>query len=298
MNANIRNALLAGFGAIVIGAGSSAWGGTITDLVKKAEDSGSKESSRSQPSRSSAPAPAPAPSRGGNAGRVRDAAPAPAPPPAAAPAPRSNDSGRDRGVIGGTLQRNFGTVDEGYDRDPDRGRPSQGRPPQGRPPHVVPVLPPGHRDYYWNGSRYYYHGGTWYQPYGGSYIVVGVPYGLFVGTLPGYYTSFWYGGTRYFYADDMYYTYEPARRGYVVAQSPYEDEQEGSSATGPDDDLFIYPAQGQSEQQQADDRYECHRWAAQQSGYDPIDDAYDRELRANYLRAMTACLTGRGYSVR
>ena len=34
-------------------------------------------------------------------------------------------------------------------------------------------------------------------------------------------------------------------------------------------DLFIYPSQGQSEEQQSRDRYECHTWASQQTGFDP-----------------------------
>jgi hypothetical protein len=29
-----------------------------------------------------------------------------------------------------------------------------------------------------------------------------------------------------------------------------------------------------------------------------VDADYDADQRADYLRAMTACLTGRGYSVR
>jgi len=35
------------------------------------------------------------------------------------------------------------------------------------------------------------------------------------------------------------------------------------------DDLFIYPAKGQSAAQQDKDRYECHRWAVNQTGFDP-----------------------------
>ena len=34
-------------------------------------------------------------------------------------------------------------------------------------------------------------------------------------------------------------------------------------------DFFIYPNKGQSAQQQSQDRYECHVWAANQSGFDP-----------------------------
>lgn len=33
--------------------------------------------------------------------------------------------------------------------------------------------------------------------------------------------------------------------------------------------LAIYPANGQSPEQQQRDRYECHQWAIQQSGFDP-----------------------------
>lgn len=165
-----------------------------------------------------------------------------------------------------------------------------------RPPRIIQRMPSGYRDYHWGGNRYYYAGGYWYRPYGSSFISIGAPYGLFVGTLPGYYSSFWYDNTRYFYADSTYYTYEPVRRGYVVARSPYGDDEEYENETL-GDDLYIYPARGQSEQQQADDRYECHRWAASESKYDPLDDEYDADLREDYQRAMTACLTGRGYTV-
>src|SRR6266852_5159454 len=34
-------------------------------------------------------------------------------------------------------------------------------------------------------------------------------------------------------------------------------------------DVFVYPARGQSQQQQERDRYECHRWAVGQTGFDP-----------------------------
>jgi hypothetical protein len=34
-------------------------------------------------------------------------------------------------------------------------------------------------------------------------------------------------------------------------------------------DVFMYPARGQGQQQQDRDRYECHSWAAGQTGFDP-----------------------------
>ncbi len=33
--------------------------------------------------------------------------------------------------------------------------------------------------------------------------------------------------------------------------------------------MYIYPAKGQSQAQQDKDRYECHSWAVQQTGFDP-----------------------------
>lgn len=138
-------------------------------------------------------------------------------------------------------------------------------------------------------------------------------------------------------------------------------------------ELFIYPNDGQSAEQQQKDRYECHVWAAEQTGFDPtravtalptapaqgdkndvgsliggaalgtavgaiagkdiaesaaigagasvlgsrlknkraqqkaqkayeadiaFNQAYATSKRADYDRAMGACLTGRGYTVK
>src|SRR5580658_3064193 len=67
--------------------------------------------------------------------------------------------------------------------------------------------------------------------------------------------------------------------------------------------LLIYPKNGQSQDQQAADRYACHSWAQGQTGFDPTDPnsaASPREAahRSDYRRAMSACLEARGYSVR
>jgi hypothetical protein len=62
--------------------------------------------------------------------------------------------------------------------------------------------------------------------------------------------------------------------------------------------LYIYPAAGQTQSQLADDRYQCHTWAADQSGYDPTLGAGDRDEAENYTRAFTACLEGRNYVVK
>jgi len=159
-----------------------------------------------------------------------------------------------------------------------------------RPPRYVTTLPAGYRRHNWNGNPYYYHSGYWYRPNGASYVVAAAPYGLYVPYLSSY-SSLWFGSTRYYYSEGNYYNYEPARRGYVVARSPYVESDNDA------EDLYFYPAQGQGEQQQTDDRYECHRWAVDQAQYDPVDSTYDGERRSDYDRAITACMTGRGYSV-
>jgi hypothetical protein len=311
----IRSVLAVTLGALVLaGAAQAGDGGSIAEAIREAKSGRDEGEGNAAPPRQSQPRQsAPRADRGergdsrgdraarGNSGDrgesrssqrfSRSAPPAGnAAPVQRAPSGTVVQRGGDRGVIGNTLERNF-----------DRGSGGNGGNYQGnrRPPRFVSNLPGGYRQYSWNGRPYYHHGGRWYRPYGTRYVVVGAPYGLFVNYLPGYYSSFWFGSTRYFYADDTYYVYEPARRGYVVTRSPYGDDQDEDYASEElDEDLYVYPAKGQSEQQQADDRYECHRWAADQTNYDPVESDYDAGQRADYLRAMTACLTGRGYSVR
>lgn len=145
------------------------------------------------------------------------------------------------------------------------------------------------------GHHYYYSGGVWYRPYGTYYSVIFPPFGLFVPFLPPYYSTIWLGGVPYYYANEVYYAHQGA--GYVVVSPPKE---EVSQAPPPAEELFIYPRLGQSEKQQADDRYACHRWAVEQTGFDPTQppESRTRGTRADYQRAMAACLDGRGYTVK
>ncbi len=69
-------------------------------------------------------------------------------------------------------------------------------------------------------------------------------------------------------------------------------------------DVSIYPKNGQSAQQLAADRSECHTWAKAQTGFDPTQPGSaaspdEQAMRGHeYRRALTACLEARGYSVR
>jgi hypothetical protein len=78
-----------------------------------------------------------------------------------------------------------------------------------------------------------------------------------------------------------------------------------SESPSPAEKLFVYPRQGQSEELQARDRYECHGWAVSQTSYDPTQSsagalpaARRNQLLADYRRAEDACLDARGYSVK
>jgi hypothetical protein len=172
-------------------------------------------------------------------------------------------------------------------------------PPRG---HVVPVLPPAHRVIHHHHVAYHYHGGIWYRPSGPHFIVVLPPVGIYVPVLPPFYTILWVRTIPYYYAAGVYYTWAPAHHSYVVTEAPPEADIREAQAGS--DQLFIYPARGQSEAQQAKDRYECHRWAFSETGYDPslpggnVPETRHAGNRSDYFRAMKACLEARGYSVQ
>ncbi len=166
----------------------------------------------------------------------------------------------------------------------------------------VRVLPEGYRPYYLGGRPFYFVGGVWYAPAPVGFVVVRPPIGLAISVLPPYYSTVWIGGIPYYYADDIYYSWNPAQNGYVVVDPPANADQPSAPPAGPPEDLMIYPKNGQTAEQQAADRYECHRWAKQQTGFDPTEPGGgaggNPDARGGYDRAMSACLTGRGYEVR
>jgi hypothetical protein len=152
-------------------------------------------------------------------------------------------------------------------------------------------------------SRYWFHAGVWYRPQHGHYVVVAPPVGVFVPALPAFYTTLVFGGFTYYYANEAYYAWRDAPHQYEVVAPPtgVETAQVASNG-GATDKTFIYPKGGQSEDQQAKDRYECHRWAVDQTGFDPTVGGAPSDPAAakpgDYQRAMSACLEARDYTVR
>jgi hypothetical protein len=122
--------------------------------------------------------------------------------------------------------------------------------------------------------------------------------GLYFATLPFYYSTLWWDGIPYYYADNTYYRWNGVVDQYeTVAPPPGIENQAVQSAAA--SDLIVYPKNGQSQEQQGTDKYECYRWAADQTGFDPTQPAGTGSgRRSDYFRAQAACLEGRGYTVK
>ena len=181
------------------------------------------------------------------------------------------------------------------------GRYNHGRyyPPRGT---VRPSLPDGYRPYYRGRDRFYFSGGIWYAPRGPGFVVVAPPPGLVISVLPPYYSTVWLGGVPYYYADNVYYTWQPDQNGYAVVDPPENADAPSPPPDSGQDDLMIYPKNGQSTEQQAADKFECNNWAKGQTGFDPTQpgggvSGDPDAARSSYNRAMSACLQGRGYQV-
>lgn len=168
---------------------------------------------------------------------------------------------------------------------------------------VTRDLPGGRELLGHDGRRYWYGGGNWYHYNGATWIVGGAPLGLFVPELPPFYSTVWWGGQPYYYANETYYSWDDSQQGYQIVEPPSGIEEHGSTSPPGSNQIFVYPRSGQTDQQQRNDRYECHRWAVSQTGFDPtvsgggVPDGQASDLRDRYFRAEVACLQGRGYSV-
>jgi hypothetical protein len=172
--------------------------------------------------------------------------------------------------------------------------------PQYRPGHSIDHFP----DRYWKvpyrGQDYFYSGGYWYRPQGGSYIVVAPPYGVRVGYLPSYAREVLVGGALLFLVADTYYQYLADSREYVVVSPPAVAPAPVAQApSGNAYDVVAYPMHGQGQEQQDQDRYQCHRWAVSESNFDPgtAPSAPPANVADHYRRALGACFSGRGYSI-
>jgi hypothetical protein len=126
-----------------------------------------------------------------------------------------------------------------------------------------------------------------------TYVGFGYTYGYPFGYYPfGYYPYAWYSpwgfGPRV-----------GVGLGVRLGRSePRRERDTGDQGAQKALKLYVYPAAGQTAEQTADDRYQCHVWAVDQSGYDPTLGAGKRDDAESYSRAFTACMEGRNYVVK
>jgi len=147
-----------------------------------------------------------------------------------------------------------------------------------------------------------YHGFGGYGPGWGPWWGLGA----YLPILPWYYSTFWWDGVPYYFVDNDYYVWDSDAGQYEQVQPPPQVAQQAQSGAGQTlPQLFAYPKNGQTPQQQARDKRECGSWASAQTGFIPASGAVATAPSAptrlqqgqNYLRAEGACLEARGYSV-
>ncbi|MFT7686823.1 MAG: hypothetical protein ACI9FB_002171 [Candidatus Azotimanducaceae bacterium] len=142
-------------------------------------------------------------------------------------------------------------------------------------------------------SIYYYSDGVYFVKQGSAYVVVHGPVGARVSMLPYGFRSLHVGPRRYFFVNSTYYVYASATNDYVVVAEPANVGKVSEVSKDP----IIYPAENQTEEEIDKDRYECHRWALDQSGFDPSSQTLMEHGSDKYYRSLTACLSGRGYTL-
>lgn len=168
-----------------------------------------------------------------------------------------------------------------------------------RPGYRVDRLPDRHHHFVHRNRDYYYFGGNFFYRPHGYYEVIRPPVGVRVPYLAPGYVSFYIGPSRYFYVNYTYYRWDDRYKDYVVVREPRgASDAVVAAATQSVSEIYAYPARGQSAEQQDRDYYDCHVWSVGQSGYDPSLEEQNNYKSKDYRRAMTACLEGRGYSVR
>src|SRR5215475_9155522 len=139
----------------------------------------------------------------------------------------------------------------------------------------------GYRGGWHHGGYGYWHGGWGWGWHGGwgpwGWYWGGLGLGLYYATLPHYYTTYYWGGVPYYYANYTYYQWDPNMGQYVTVAPPSGVARLRTTPTpagaqpAPAQNLIVYPKNGQSQEQTGTDKFECHKWAREQTGFDPTE---------------------------
>jgi hypothetical protein len=161
----------------------------------------------------------------------------------------------------------------------------------------LPVLPFGYATYYWGSTPYYYYDNAYYNwdPSQNGYVATDPP-------------PVMQGGSDEPPQSDVPQSSDAPSADYVPApQSNYSQPPQSSNSAAPAGprgnwssaaDIYVYPRNGQNDQQTSTDRFECHKWSVAQTGFDPTRAMNLQGTSVDYRRAMGACLDARGYSVK
>lgn len=143
-----------------------------------------------------------------------------------------------------------------------------------------------HGHHHYHGG--YYGGSGWWI--GGALLGAGVALALTSGP------RYAYSGVTY---APGYYSAPYYSAPYVVPAPVVTYSQPRVTVASSSLNVVAYPAKGQSQSQQMQDRQECENWAMNQSGLDPnnITEYTTSASAESYTRAMGACFKGKGYSI-
>lgn len=120
-------------------------------------------------------------------------------------------------------------------------------------------------------AGYYFHYGYGHREYG--HFKHHYPHYRFGMGMYRYAPAFYPPFPVYYPPSSVYYS-SPAP---VTVISQPEISEKTSQAQ-----LYFYPKQGQSSEQQSRDRFECHIWARNQTGYDPVSESFKQRRTVTY----------------
>ena len=168
---------------------------------------------------------------------------------------------------------------------------------------ALPGVPRGAYLIHHGGDIFFYHGGEWYRRRGRLSVVVAAPVGAFAPVLPPFHTTVCWRGEPYYYADDTYYRWNAGAKEYEVV-TPSAGIESAGTIEAPADLIRVAANEGQSADQQAQDRYQCRRSAVLTTGDDPSanGESASKNSAANehaaYVHTEATCLEARGYTVK
>ncbi|ART62063.1 hypothetical protein [Kushneria marisflavi] len=106
----------------------------------------------------------------------------------------------------------------------------------------------------------------------------------------------WIGEQRYQVSRGSWFVASESDGRYTPTPTPREVQMSGMDLF----DVVAYPMQDQTLRLQQHDHGQCHRWAIDQSGFNPTTtlEPPSRLQAGTYRRALAACLVGHRYSVQ